>query len=493
MSFLNITESINFAPKEIKPQLQSIVPLFQDKEDFYADKSWNKSSSQPWKILITADNFSALEKKKVGKKVPPPKNMRARGRQKDALEVIFGKYKIIFVNVGPSSAPGRSQTAQQERGTAWILRRTLRDNIRYESWEDIMKDPKYYQLLDVYPNVNPEWLQSFYKQQETMLKEFSDSKWNEFNRDGGFMQFISDLVRVKFGISKKDTWNPADIWMVYGKQDKIEKMISDQLDGSKGSQTIYELNSIMRSLYKERKIVGVSLKLISGNKAKYIEYNIKDMTLDERDDYNYDIESIKIDFSLKGDVSKNPANWGFGTQDTTIKLKAPKSGNRYKFQIKDLGGGPPGGNLKFEGTDPAIPKARAGKSPEAFTKQLFKDYKFTFENKWQNYPSTIQDFKNNINDWKNKFNLVNKYRGVSTNCETAEQFISNVESVYLQETRKGYDGAWIARSKLMQLDFLYNSLSLNSKQQKEFFTDMAFIGMKMGGSQGVFGPFGKLA
>jgi hypothetical protein len=63
----------------------------------------------------------------------------------------------------------------------------------------------------------------------------------------------------------------------------------------------------------------------------------------------------------------------------------------------------------------------------------------------------------------------------------------------LQQTRKGYDGAWIARSKLMQLDFLYNSLSLNDKDEKEFFTDMAFIGMKMGGSQGVFGPFGKLA
>lgn len=36
-----------------------------------------------------------------------------------------------------------------------------------------------------------------------MLIEFSDSRWNEFNRDGGFMEFISNLIRVKFGISKK--------------------------------------------------------------------------------------------------------------------------------------------------------------------------------------------------------------------------------------------------------------------------------------------------
>ena len=178
---------------------------------------------------------------------------------------------------------------------------------------------------------------------------------------------------------------------------------------------------------------------------------------------------------------------------TTIKLKSPKSGNRYKFQIKDLGGGPPGGNLKFEWTDPAVPKARAGKSPEAFTKQLYKDYKFTFENKWQNYPSTIPQFKDDIIKWKMKFDKVNRYKGVTTNCKTSEEFASNIEAVYLQQTRKGYDGAWIARSKLMQLDFIYNSLSLNDKDEKEFFTDMAFIGMKMGGSQGVFGPFGKLA
>jgi hypothetical protein len=60
----------------------------------------------------------------------------------------------------------------------------------------LLKDPKYNQLIDVYPSVNPEWLQTFYKQQEKMLIEFSGSTWNEFNRDGGFMEFISNLIRA---------------------------------------------------------------------------------------------------------------------------------------------------------------------------------------------------------------------------------------------------------------------------------------------------------
>jgi hypothetical protein len=44
-----------------------------------------------------------------------------------------------------------------------------------------------------------------------------------------------------------------------------------------------------------------------------------------------------------------------------------------------------------------------------------------------------------------KFDKVNRYKGVTTNCKTSEEFASNIEAVYLQQTRKGYDGAWIAK------------------------------------------------
>ena len=47
--------------------------------------------------MITGDNFDSLVKKKIGKKVPPPKNMRAKGRPRDAIEVSIGNYKILFV------------------------------------------------------------------------------------------------------------------------------------------------------------------------------------------------------------------------------------------------------------------------------------------------------------------------------------------------------------------------------------------------------------
>ena len=36
-----------------------------------------------------------------------------------------------------------------------------------------------------------------------MLQVYSNSKFDEFNRDG-FMKYISDLIKDKFGISQKD-------------------------------------------------------------------------------------------------------------------------------------------------------------------------------------------------------------------------------------------------------------------------------------------------
>ena len=33
-------------------------------------------------------------------------------------------------------------------------------------------------------------------------------KFDVYNRDAGFMDWISAIIKTKFGISKKDSWNP---------------------------------------------------------------------------------------------------------------------------------------------------------------------------------------------------------------------------------------------------------------------------------------------
>ena len=63
------------------------------------------------------------------------------------------------------------------------------------------------------------------------------------------------------------------------KKEVNRQIILKELEGFKNTQTIEELNQIMRKLYKERKVVGLSLKLISGGQAKYQEVNLDDKFL----------------------------------------------------------------------------------------------------------------------------------------------------------------------------------------------------------------------
>ena len=483
----------NAAPKGTKAPVAALMSTFPFPNDVWADAKVPTSPNRPWRILTATDNFRILmQRGRGGKKVTPPPSMRARtaARRREAVQFEFGvkKQKFLFVDVGPARNPTKPQTAQQERGSAWIFRRVLRDNVRYDSWESIMNDPKYYELLDVFPNVSAEWLKSYYKQNVRMLHEFDNYRWNEFSRDGGFMYFISEFVKTRFGIARKDTWNTADLWMIRGKEEDFIKEIEEQLPNNP-SQTIRELNSIMRTWFKSRKLVGVSLKLISGKEAKWKEYNVDDLTLDEKNNFNFDDARISMNYLME---EKQGANT-FGTQDTTIKLGTGR--HRFKFQIKDLAGKPPFGNLKFEGSDPNAPAARAGKAPEPFSEQIFKDLGLMFRNDNRRYAPTAEVWETQKTQWQRIFRVVSGSPGV-TMKGTENDFVEVMDAMYQEEdARSPARGPWIAQSKLMQLDFIYAIFDqLNAEKRREFWTDMTFLSLRLSGDvkKGFFGPFGKL-
>tara|TARA_B100000287_G_C20616794_1_gene774319 strand:+ start:51 stop:1631 length:1581 start_codon:yes stop_codon:yes gene_type:complete len=492
--------------------LEELYNKFPYPDDFYADSNWS-NGGQPWRILITDDNFKVLKQERLGKIVPTPKRFKARGFQRpsrlvpvvlDNMPMSQTRYNILFVNVGTSKKEGASQTAQQERGSAWILRRALKDDYKYPDWSDILNDPLYYQLLDVYPNVNNIWLESYWKQNNLMLEKFGDHEWTEFNRDGGFMNFVTKLVNEKFGITQKDQWNKADIWMIRGKSSKFEKIIKDELEGPEVTQTIHELNDLMRMFWKTNQIVGVSLKLISGDVAKWEEYNIDELTIASKKHYDMFIDKIWLDCSLQG--NDGDTNREFGTQDLSIHLHNKNNTVKFKFQVKDNGGKAPGGNLKFEGTDKVNTKARAGKAVNSFIAlTLIKFNDIEFENVAQKYPKDLSVWSTPAKQiqWRKAFRTVSTWRsglikfGNKGKELTEDEFMSNITYQYNLNNpngRGGY-GPWIARSKLMQLDFLYNmilAIGDKPKKMREFWTDMVFLSLGKGGSKGVFGPFGKI-
>tara|TARA_B100000131_G_scaffold287391_1_gene297961 strand:+ start:337 stop:1878 length:1542 start_codon:yes stop_codon:yes gene_type:complete len=483
--------------------LESIYDNFPYQNDFWADGGWSLNSRKPWKILTTSKNFEKLTKgrTKIGTTMRLAASKRARGfmRESRLVDVPYttSGAQLMFVNTGPTrTTPNVKQTAQNERGSAWVLRRALKDDIKYTGWQDIMNDPLVYQLLDIYPDVDQSWLESYWRQNNKIHDEYSGSQWSEFNRDGGFMNFIGGLVKEKFNVALKD-WNPADIWMIRGKSSKIEKMIEDEVGGSRGTQTIKELNILMRSLFAStgsEQVVGVSLKKVPGNReAHWVPFNMADMTFNERHDYNYRLHP-KATFKVT--TEGEPPHRKFVSQDAVIFLTAPKTGKRGKFQIKDNGGKSPGGNLKFEFSMPGE-SARAGKAPGGFYSKLMEDCEIEFENKWQKYPSTLERFNATRSRWEHEFNRVNREDWIITEVPPGrigtDEFMRNLEEQYSMPDDAG-EGPWLARSRLMQLDFLYTMLlgvgGRSKEECREFWTDMAFLGMKKGD---IFGPFGKLS
>ena len=456
---LTLAESKKKAPAGITKVFAVLVEKLPDPDYFFGDSTWSGGRSA-WNFKVSEINLNKIKENGGG----DVKIISGKA----TYEQTIGNTKLKFTasSKKSSKAADAKTTAMQERASAWIMRRSLKDNYVYGSWTDIKLDPKYKELEKIYPGCEEEWLKVFYAQQAKMLQEFSDSKFDEFNRDGGFMDYVTNLVKTKFGVSKKDTWDPADIWCIKNEK-SITTLIDKTVDGN-GSQTIQELNAVLRKLFIQRKVVGISLKKVSGNVARYEETNVSEDGLNS--DYNYSVDKIKLDLSINSNK--------FNTQDTTVVVEG--NNVEYKFQIKG-NDSTKISNLKFEPTQKGATSARVGKAPVDMVDQLIKDRNLTFKNSHVGYPKTTAEFTKKQDEYIEIFKKI-KSKGVETVCQTEQDFIQNMNLGFMKESH-------VALSKCMQMKFLDSILSLNQDDLNEFMTDMVFISAKRGKR---FGPFGKL-
>ena len=393
-------------------------------------------------------------------------------------------------------------TAMQEKATAYILKRAFEDNKRFNSAEDIIKDPVTKKGLEQIftqsgkslfiftlpiETKTPEdkWLRTFYLQQKKMLQEFAGAEFTVFNREGGFMDFITDIIKDKYGIARKDSWNPADIWLIK-KKNVFREKIRKELEGPRGTQTIKELNAIMRSMFQKREVVGISLKLISGQQAQYEEVNVSESFFKKLEnmqgEYNFTLSRIVLKLSTKNTDT-------FATQDTNIFLKDTEK-EVAKFQLK---GNTTSrlANLKFEGTEIGASAARLGKAPLNLVEQLSSMVDKDLYNKQTkangNYPTNAAEFSEVQEEYAQMFLRVVKHPLISeVGIRTKEQFINNMTQVFRGRT------SHIENVKLMQLYYVYRLLQLDASVRDEYLTDLLFIAQKKGNKVFDFGPFGKL-
>jgi len=462
---LDIAGSQSYAPTDLQKPYRELTQKLPESNLFFADGNWSKGKNTQWQIKSSQSNIEHISNI-LG--VSP----NSRGN----LTVDIAGYKIKFVKSAKKSAGGVSgaadakTTRMQELGSAWIIRRAIKDNINYKDWKSIRKDPKYNELVKIYPAVDEdaEWLQGYFAQQAKMLEEFSGVSFDEFNREGGFMDYISKLVSSKYGITQKDTWNPADIWLVKN-ETQVIKDIETATSGTSATQSILELNAILRKMFQSRRLVGISLKKISGKVAKYEEFNVDKATLPE--DLTFDITSMKVDLSFNGDQ--------FGTQDARVVVVG--YGVEYNFQIKGNDSSKIS-NLKFEPTQKGASAARVGKAPVDMVGKLMSENRMSFVNNHNNYPKNAKQFQAQKNNYKKIFAKL-RSSGVDTGITAESIFIKNITAGL--NSKKPH----VATAKLMEMDFLYSLVSLPKKKRDAFMTDMVFIAAKKGQR---FGPFGKL-
>ena len=449
---------------------------------------------------------------------------------------------------GNSDKPAKVKTAWQERGAAYIFEQSLVNNVNYERKidaalsklrvgrdvlskkvlpEDVLleafKDdlPKLRDIFEVKGNSGfpyIDWLNSFYFSQKVLLAKYSSSTFQRFERDGGFMDYISKLINKKFNISQKDTWNPADVWAVNGSPSSIEKYIDDQMtkimdykdaaakyDGAQLENYIRAgtlfLNSVLIDLLmgKNPKVVGISLKLTDS--GAHIEEVNFDKVKEKVEENKALIDTVadafivdpKNDFTCNFAVTSGATSKGTFTQDVKVFAKDKHTGDGYNFQIKaNSSESTTGSNLKFELTIQGKGAARGGKVPvELVVTLVNKINRGAFVNDYKQYPRTTKDFLDNLEKGKNYKKVFNK---VKDNCKdigvSYEGFVGNVTEAF----NKGGAIATNATCKLMGLEFLYFLLTIDVKKMMGMITDMSFLAQKKNiKSFDTFGPFVKIS
>jgi len=378
------------------------------------------------------------------------------------------------------------RTRRQELGSAWIMRRSLKDNQRYSSWEDITRDSKYSELAGpkgIYPQVTSEWLKVFFLQQQKMLQEFSNPKFTEFNREYGFMEYITKLVQKEFGISQKDTWDPADIWCIKNEKkviSDIEKMVK-----KKEFDSIEQLNAYLRTTFKERIIVGISLKKISGKQAKYEEVNVGGFEFPNIKKPSFKVSYLRVDLSLKSGTSgKNSAP---SVKNSDFWLETEEDGKKVTYKI-DIG--PTSSSrftfVKFETKSTAATAARLGKAKSEYVRGLFLEYKVPIDSSPLDYPKDLSEFMKRQNEFLQMFKKIKSNKNIITNITTEEQFLNNMRSFFMNN-EKGKSVT--ANSKCQQVAVFASLSKLSKDKLAELGTKIAISSQKKGEE---FGPFGKL-
>ena len=467
-------------------------------------------------------------------------------------------------------------TRMQELGSAWIFKRAIQENASWQNSKAILKDPKTINELkkiwsvvgkvDWDDEVDKDWLESFYKQQKVLIGKIGQPKFTLFTRDGKdserrkfpwqfekgarktFMEWIEEYIGREFKIGNKDSWNPADIWLIQNEDHwkEVIKKATKTPRRTKGSMKaqLQQFNQILRALFVNRQIMGISLKKIGNYPADYKEINVSQKYFKTIETASMRLSGVKcylgtkrinmkIDKNKKSDTfgewivdetkEKRAIEKGLGTtgyptletQDSWLFVRDDNNDVDYKIQIKNNSTSGMD-NLKFEPTEEGKGAARMGKATREFVFDLMEAYSIAnlFPKTHQRYPSTKAKFQRTE---KNKVGKQIKHittkcsqlgiKSINTNDDGKAENKKSLDwgsidlpdvkgPINIAETMGRRNERWTANSKLQQISFINAVLSQSKEEINAFCTDLVYLAAKQGRTGGFYGtgygPFGKI-
>ena len=402
-------------------------------------------------------------------------------------------------------------TRLQELGSAYIFDLAINQNRRYANWKDIKlrsNGEAYKGLKQIWwdnyrvPDVEDEWIQNFYKQNKALLPHVGSTKFTDINREGGFMDYITNTVLEQFPAKvkgSKDNWNPADVWLIRDEA-KVTALIERDVVGATLSTDakLQKLNMIMRQLYNNKQVMGISLKKVTSKNATYVQVNITKKFQKKVDNIaqmgSFKMgtgESHKPRCNMETEF-KNTGAKKFESTDCRFFVDAGKMG-WFSFQMRQnvsSGSKVKYDNLKFEPTIETKGAARVGKAPVHMVMDLLKNNGVAFKNNHNDaeYPRTYDGTADGFitkslgyeKTYLEKLKRIHA-KGVFIGA-TPDDAIDNLKIIFQEDPDT-------ANSKCMQITFMDELFKKDEATRNKIGTNLVFLASKIGKG---FGPHGKI-
>ena len=150
------------------------------------------------------------------------------------------------------------ETAKQENGSKVYFRLAI------ESSKVPPESAFFAEVVKVYPDLAKNgqlreiWMSTYAKQATALVKYLGNNSGYAYSRDekDGFMAYIEDIAKKRCGVSTKDNWDPADIYMVRKNKEKTIRAHIDKITKNPDEMAnIYALNAYMRELIQSKDLV----------------------------------------------------------------------------------------------------------------------------------------------------------------------------------------------------------------------------------------------